>query len=115
MSEVNLSKLKKLFQDKRYSDVVLDIESLTTENNRSSALHNMLGVCRSFQKGKSERDVKLALNDFKAAFVAQNIKAGVSILPWGVEIVPTLALLFLSLYLTCHLKLDISFFYKKLS
>ena len=53
----------------------------TTENNRSSALHNMLGVCRAFQKGKSERDVKLALNDFKAAFVAQNIKAGVSILP----------------------------------
>ena len=50
----------------------MDIETSTTENNRSSALHNMLGVCRSFQKGKSERDVKLALNDFKAAFYKDN-------------------------------------------
>ena len=40
MSNVNLSKLKKLFQDKRYSQIVLDIESSTTENNRSPALHN---------------------------------------------------------------------------
>ena len=72
MSDVNLSKLKKLFHEKRYSEIVMDIETSTTENNRSSALHNMLGVCRAFQKGKSERDVKLALNDFKAAFYKDN-------------------------------------------
>ena len=51
MSSVNLSKLKKLFQDKKYFQVILDIESSTTENNRSPALYNLLGVCRASQKG----------------------------------------------------------------
>ena len=40
MPDVNLTKLKKLFQEKRYSEAILDIESSTTENNRSPALHN---------------------------------------------------------------------------
>ena len=31
MSEVNLSKLKKLFQEKKYSEIVMDIELKTTE------------------------------------------------------------------------------------
>ena len=72
MSDVNLSKLKKLFQDKRYSQVVLDIESSTTENNRSPALHNLLGVCRASQKGRTDRDTKYALNDFEKAFYKDN-------------------------------------------
>ena len=72
MSEVNLSKLKKLFQDKRYSDIVLDIESSTTENNRSSILHNLLGVCRASQKGRTDRDTKYALEDFEKAFYKDN-------------------------------------------
>ena len=68
MSDVNLSKLKKLFQEKRYFDVILDIESSTTENNRSPALHNLLGVCRASQKGRTDRDTKYALDDFEKAF-----------------------------------------------
>ena len=72
MSEVNLSKLKKLFQDKRYTEVVLDIESSTTENNRSPALHNLLGVCRASQKGRTDRDTKYALEDFEKAFYKDN-------------------------------------------
>ena len=73
MSEVNLSKLKKLFQEKKYSEIVMDIELKTTENDRSPALHNLLGVCRASQKGKSDRDVKHALNDFEAAFNKDNL------------------------------------------
>ena len=73
MSDVNLSKLQKLFQEKRYSEVVLDIESSTTENNRSSALHNLLGVCRASQKGRTDRDTKYALNDFEKAFYIDNL------------------------------------------
>ena len=69
MSEVNLSKLKKLFQDKRYSDVVLDIETSTTENNRSAILYNLLGVCRASQKGRTDRDTKYALEDLEKAFI----------------------------------------------
>ncbi len=72
MSDVNLSKLKKLFNEKKYSEIVIDIETSTTENNRSPALHNLLGVCRASQRGKSERDVRYALNDFKTAFYKDN-------------------------------------------
>tara|TARA_B100000886_G_scaffold304490_1_gene235757 strand:- start:2292 stop:3992 length:1701 start_codon:yes stop_codon:yes gene_type:complete len=73
MSEMNLSKLKKLFQEKRYTEIIFDIESSTTEKNRSSALHNLLGVCRASQKGKTDRDVKYALNDFETAFYEDNL------------------------------------------
>ena len=72
MSSVNLSKLKKLFQDKKYFQVILDIESSTTENNRSPALYNLLGVCRASQKGRTDRDTKYALNDFETAFYKDN-------------------------------------------
>ena len=73
MSGVNFSKLKKLFEDKRYSEVALEIESLTTENNRSPALHNLLGVCRASQKGRTARDTKYALDDFEKAFYKDNL------------------------------------------
>ena len=73
MSDVNLSKLKKLFQEKRYFDVILDIESSTTEKNRSPALHNLLGVCRASQKGRTDRDNKYALEDFEKAFYKDNL------------------------------------------
>ncbi len=72
MPDVNLSKLKKLFQDKRYSEVVLDIESSTTENDRSPALHNLLGVCRASQRGRTDRETKYALDDFEKAFYKDN-------------------------------------------
>ena len=72
MSDVNLSKLKKLFQEKRYSQIVLDIEISTTESNRSPALHNLLGVCRASQRGRTDRETKHALNDFEKAFYKDN-------------------------------------------
>ncbi len=72
MSEADLSKLKKLFQDKKYFEVILEIESSTTENNRSPALHNLLGVCRASQKGRTDRDTKYALDDFEKAFHKDN-------------------------------------------
>ena len=73
MSDVNLPKLQKLFQEKRFTDVVFEIEASTTEKNRSPFLLNLLGVCRASQKGKSDRDVKYALNDFEAAFYKDNL------------------------------------------
>ena len=68
MPDVDWSKLKKFFQEKRYSEIVLDIETSTTEKNRPPALLNLLGVCRASQKGKTDRDIKYALNDFENAF-----------------------------------------------
>ena len=51
MSNVDMQKLKKLFQEKRYSEAVFEIEASTSEKNRSSALYNLLGVSRASQKG----------------------------------------------------------------
>ena len=73
MPEVNLSKLKKLFQEKKYSEIVMDVELKTKEHDRSPALHNLLGVCRASQKGRSDRDVKYALKDFETAFSKDNL------------------------------------------
>ena len=68
MSNVDTLKIKKLLQEKKFSEVIFEIESLTSEKNRSPALHNLLGVCRVSQKGRSDRDVKYAFNDFETAF-----------------------------------------------
>ena len=73
MSDVNWLKIKKLLKEKRYSEIVLDIETSTTEKNRSSALLNLLGVCRASQKGRTDRDIEYALNDFKNSFYKDNL------------------------------------------
>ena len=73
MPDVDWSKLKKFLQEKRYSEIVLDIETSTTEKNRSPALLNLLGVCRASQKGKTDRDIKHALNDFESAFYKDSL------------------------------------------
>ncbi len=73
MSTVDLLKIQKLYQEKRYSEVVFEIELSTTEKNRSSFLYNLLGVCRASQKGKTDRDVQYALNDFETAFYKDSL------------------------------------------
>ena len=73
MSDVDLSKIQKLFQEKKFSEIIFEIEGSTTEKNRSSALHNLLGVCRASQKGRTDRDVQYALNDFETAFYKDNL------------------------------------------
>ena len=74
MSTVDLcQKIKKLFQEKKYSEIIFEIESSTSEKNRSAYLHNLLGVCRASQKGRTDRDVQYALNDFEKAFYKDNL------------------------------------------
>ena len=72
MSDVNMSKIKKLYQEKNYTEIILEIEKLTTEKNRSAILHNLLGVCYASRKGRTEDDVKGALDNFKKAFYKDN-------------------------------------------
>tara|TARA_E500000178_G_scaffold355176_1_gene426840 strand:- start:510 stop:2210 length:1701 start_codon:yes stop_codon:yes gene_type:complete len=73
MSNVDLKKIQKLLQGKEYSKIIFEIESQTVEKNRSAALHNLLGFCRASQRGKTNRDVQYALNDFEAAFYKDNL------------------------------------------
>ena len=73
MSTVDILKIQKLVQQKKFADVVFEIESVTSEINRSALLHNLLGVCRASQKGKTDRDVQYALDDFEKAFYKDNL------------------------------------------
>ena len=73
MSDVDLPKLKKLFQEKRYSEIILNVEGSTTESNRTPALYNLLGICRVSQKARSKRDIEYAFEDFETAFEKDNL------------------------------------------
>ena len=73
MSTVDLLKIQKLFQARKFSEIIFEIETSTSEKDRSPTLHNLLGVCRASQKGRSDRDVKYALNDFETAFNKDNL------------------------------------------
>ena len=73
MSTIDLLKIQKLFQAKKFSEIIFEIETSTSEKNRSPALHNLLGVCRVSQKGRSDRDVEYALIDFETAFNKDNL------------------------------------------
>ena len=73
MSDVDLPKLKKLFQAKRFSEIILNVEGSTTESNRISALYNLLGICRVSQKARSKRDIEYAFEDFETAFEKDNL------------------------------------------
>lgn len=73
MLGIDLSKVQKLLKEKKYSEIIFEIEGLTLEKNRPAYLHNLLGVCRASQKGRTEMDVQYALNDFEAAFYKDNL------------------------------------------
>ena len=55
MPTVDLFKIQKLYQEKRYSEAIFEIESTTTDKNRSSFLYNLLGVCRRRKRVRQKR------------------------------------------------------------
>ena len=73
MSDINMSKIKKLLNEKKYSEIIIEIKKFSTEKNRSSVLHNLLGVCHASRKGRTEDDVKGALINFEKAFYKDNL------------------------------------------
>jgi len=73
MSGIDLSKIQKLLQEKKYSKIIFEIEGLTLEKDRPAYLHNLLGVCRASQRGRTEADVQFALNDFEEAFYKDSL------------------------------------------
>ena len=73
MSGIDLPKIQKLLREKKFSKIIFEIEGLTLEKDRPAYLHNLLGVCRASQKGRTDTDVQHALNDFEAAFNKDNL------------------------------------------
>ena len=57
--------LQELFKKKEYSRVVFEITSQTNEQERSSFLHNLLGLSRVSNNKKNIDALNLAIKDFK--------------------------------------------------
>tara|TARA_B100000886_G_scaffold318908_1_gene259275 strand:- start:305 stop:931 length:627 start_codon:yes stop_codon:yes gene_type:complete len=56
-----------LFKEKKYSTIISIIENKLTENQQTSALLNLKGVCRLMMSNSSE-SIKLAIEDFRKSY-----------------------------------------------
>ena len=56
-----------LFKEKKYSTIISIIENDLTENQRTSGLLNLKGVCRLMISNSSE-SIKLAVEDFRKSY-----------------------------------------------
>jgi predicted O-linked N-acetylglucosamine transferase (SPINDLY family) len=63
--------LQKLFKEKRYSEVISLILDETKEEERSAGLLNLLGVSRLIGNKKEPEILRLAIKDFKIAFLKE--------------------------------------------
>jgi predicted O-linked N-acetylglucosamine transferase (SPINDLY family) len=72
VSDQNLEiQLQKLFQQKKYSEIVNEILSKTNEKDRSASLCNLLGISRITNNRNNKEIVSLALNDFKKGYLKE--------------------------------------------
>ena len=62
-----------LFKEKKYSTIISIIENELTENQRTSGLLNLKGVCRLMISNSSE-SVKLAIEDFRKSYYKETDK-----------------------------------------
>ena len=63
-----------LFKEKKYSTIISIIENKLTENQKTSELLNLKGVCR-LMIGDSSESIKLAIEDFKKSYYKETDKA----------------------------------------
>ena len=63
--------LQKLFQQKKYSEIVFEITSKTKEEERSSGLFNLLGISRISNNQNNKDVLLLALKDFKKGYLKE--------------------------------------------
>ena len=72
---VSLKKLEiettEFFKQKKYSTVVFEITSQTTEDERSVFLCNLLGLSRITNYEKNKDAVTLAIKDFKLGYLKE--------------------------------------------
>ena len=61
--------LKKLFNEKKYDQIISIIEKID-DNNLNSGLINLLGVCKSLSNN-SLKILKSAINDFRKAYLRE--------------------------------------------
>ena len=61
----------KLFQEKKYSEVIFLIEHKVPENQKNSSVLNLLGVSRILKGQPSNKDFLQAISDFRKAFLKE--------------------------------------------
>ena len=63
-----------LFKEKKYSTIISFIENELTENQRTSGLLNLKGVCRMLISNSNE-SIKLAIEDFRKSYYKETDKS----------------------------------------
>ena len=72
VSTLNLEiQLQELFKQKEYSKIIFEITSKTIEEERSSSICNLLGICRIESNRKDKDSLLLALRDFKQGYLKE--------------------------------------------
>ena len=63
--------LKKLFQERKFKEIIFNIENRVPENEKTSGILNVLGACRLLKGKANKKDLFQALNDFRAAYLKE--------------------------------------------
>ncbi len=66
----NSADLKKLFNEKKYSEIINIIENKISKKDRNSGLLNLLGVCRLLEKNNAST-LYLAIKDFRESYLKE--------------------------------------------
>ena len=66
----------KLFQEKKYSEVIFLIDKKVPENQKNSSVLNLLGVSRILKGKPNKEDFLLAIDNFKTATLKEHKKIG---------------------------------------
>lgn len=64
--------LKILFEKKKYSELIFIIENKIPNNQKNSGILNTLGACRLLKEKANKKNLSLALNDFREAYLKED-------------------------------------------
>jgi len=64
--------IKKLFQEKKYTEIISQLENNITKIQKNSGILNLLGACRLLRGKSNKEDLSSALEDFRKAYLAEH-------------------------------------------
>lgn len=63
--------IKRLFQEKKYLEIISQLEKNIVNIQNNSAVLNLLGACRLLKGKPNKQDLSFALDDFRKAYLAE--------------------------------------------
>ena len=67
------NKIKNLFQEKKFIELINLIQNKIEPNQRPASLWNLMGVARLSKKNPTKENLVLAINDFKEAYFKEKL------------------------------------------